>query len=214
MACQLHKEGKQPDISKPTHPGFAQPASWLCLTPAPQKRTLPMGQPSGSAGREGPVLRTQQQGADPGKGLALFAHDSQQVSVDWTYYLQKDGLTPSCLTRFVGGGTDVCKILQDLLMADIEKIQSIILNTLNGEQAESTQSKRLHKRSLQLILTSTQSSHLQAMRPYSGDGGGHTANLAHSPHQTYMRGSAGSIRLRCPIKPQELCLQHSTRVPE
>lgn len=103
-----------------------------------------MGQPRGSAGGEGPAVRTQQQ--DPGKGLAFFAYDSKQVSVDRTHYLQKDGHTPSCLTRFVGGGSDACKILQDLLMADAEKIQSIVLNTLNGEQAETTQSKKLNKR--------------------------------------------------------------------
>lgn len=72
-----------------------------------------------------------------------------------------------------------------------------VLNTLKGEQAETIQSKTLNrKRSPQLILSSTQSPRWQATRPYSGDGGGHTAHPAHPPHQTHTRGCAGSIRLR------------------
>lgn len=49
------------------HPSFAQPASWLCLTPASKRTAGEVGQQRGTAGGEGPVVKTQQQRTGQGK---------------------------------------------------------------------------------------------------------------------------------------------------
>lgn len=86
----------------------------------------------------------------------------------------------------------VCKILEDLFMADIAKVQSIKHFEGTAGRNHSVQNAKPKKKSpanpyLHPIL------HWQATKPYSGDGGGHTAHPARPPHQTYTWGCAISI---------------------